>query len=121
MVMLYMEAAEGLSANNLAKFTQIAGYVKGLAGPCILLGDWNMEPAELMQSCWLGMLPGRPGVLVPDNAQHTCSSGRGQDAGLCCGLGGGKGLLRKDLGDDRCPFRSPLANPVGLGQKTDRS
>ena len=55
---VYLKDSEGLSATNQLLLETAAGALKGLQGPWIAQGDWNMPPETLAASKWLDIVNG---------------------------------------------------------------
>ena len=55
---VYLKDSEGMSATNKLLLETAAGALKGLKGPWIAQGDWNMPPEMLAASKWLEIVNG---------------------------------------------------------------
>jgi len=55
---IYLRDGVGLDDENLATLHEVAGILRGLRGPWILGGDWNVSPEVLLGSNWLSVVGG---------------------------------------------------------------
>ena len=56
LVSVYLKDSVGMNTENKMVCEHVAATVRCLDGPCVLAGDWNMEPATLATSGFLGMI-----------------------------------------------------------------
>ena len=65
----------GIKASGLNQWLleALAAFCLALDGPWIVMGDWNMEPAELAQAGWLDVVGGK----VFSTTTVTCAGGAG--------------------------------------------
>jgi hypothetical protein len=71
LVSTYLWCSEGLSLRNLDVLQCVAQVLQRLRGPWLVGGDFNLEPALLQQSGWLGLVRG----VVHAPAGATCDGG----------------------------------------------
>ena len=57
-ICVYLRDSEGRSDSNLEILGVLTGIIRTLKGPWIVMGDWNVEPAELVRSNWLHIVKG---------------------------------------------------------------
>ncbi len=58
MISVYLKDSVGMNAENQLVCENVAAAVSALDGPCVMAGDWNMEPGTLAKSGLLGMVNG---------------------------------------------------------------
>ena len=58
MISLYLKDSVGMNIENKLVCQHVAAAVRCLEGPCVMAGDWNMEPGTLAKSGFLGMVYG---------------------------------------------------------------
>ena len=58
-----------MNSENQMVCEHVAAFVRSLDGPCVMGGDWNMEPASLAKSGFLGMVDGT--IFAPE--LETCN------------------------------------------------
>ena len=56
MISVYLKDSVGMNAENQLVCENVAAAVRSLDGPCVMAGDWNMEPETLARSGFLGMV-----------------------------------------------------------------
>ena len=66
---IYLKDCVGMNSENQTVCEHVAALVRSLDGPCVLGGDWNMEPASLAKSGFLGMVNGT--IFAPE--LETCN------------------------------------------------
>ena len=76
-----MHTSIGMTGTSPTKLTQLRELLSTIRGPVLMVGDWNMEPAELGQS----------GALAAFLPQHCLSARTGPGASTCAV--GGRRLL----------------------------
>ena len=59
---------------NVCKLREVSAYLMADGRPFVIMADWNMEPAQLRASGFLGLIEAE--VLVPRGAVSTCRSGK---------------------------------------------
>ena len=64
LISVYLRDSVGMNAENKLVREHIAAAVRCLDGPCVMVGDWNMEPMALAKSGFLGMVNGA--VFAPE-------------------------------------------------------
>ena len=69
MISVYLKDSVGMNAENKLVCEHVAAAVRCLDGPCVMAGDWNMEPDTLAKSGFLGMVNGT--VFAP--SLPTCN------------------------------------------------
>ena len=74
LVVLYLKTNEELSEFNQAVLQQVFLLVSNFDGPCIIAGDWQMEPQTLIQSPWFARLNLK--ILAPTDTTATCKVGQ---------------------------------------------
>ena len=58
MISIYLKDSVGMNAENKLVCEHVVAAVRCLEGPCVMAGDWNMEPDMLAKSGFLGMVNG---------------------------------------------------------------
>ena len=69
LVTVYLEPGIRASGLNLWLLEALVAFCLGFDGPWIAMGDWNMEPPELVQAGWVDLVEGK--VVAPDTV--TCA------------------------------------------------
>ena len=69
MLSVYLKDCVGMNSENQTVCEHIAALVRSLDGPCVLGGDWSMEPASLAKLGFLGMVNGT--IFAPE--LETCN------------------------------------------------
>ena len=69
-VSIWLRHSEGLSEANLNILAETAALIVTLPGPWVIAGNWNITPAMLQQTGWLGIVQGA--VVAPD--APTCNN-----------------------------------------------
>eukprot|EP00959_Pyramimonas_sp_CCMP1952_P188559 3943356-Pyramimonas_sp.AAC.1 len=71
----YFISCLGVAGENLSKMRGIAGFVRALGIPWMLVGDFNIE----VETMWLSGYPQsvHARVLAPVGVDFTCSQGSG--------------------------------------------
>ena len=72
LVYVYLNCSAGVASENCAKLGQIMKLVKEVGLPFLALGDWNVTPAELIDSEWPRIMAAA--VFVPGDEDSTCFS-----------------------------------------------
>ena len=57
----------------MRKLMALLAVTKALRLPWVVIGDFNVQPAEWTKTKWLGELGGR--LILPTNARYTCNAG----------------------------------------------
>ena len=70
---LYLHPGLGVKGKNQQILITLGSFLSGVAGPWIIIGDWNQEPAALQKTGWPTRLGGE--VIVPEDCQTTCDKG----------------------------------------------
>ena len=68
LISVHLWTAEGLTHRNNALLQHLSLITRGLSGPWIAAGDWNVEPSVLQAAGWPHHL--RSQIFAPDAA--TC-------------------------------------------------
>ena len=58
LISVYLKDSVGMNSENKTVCEHVAAIVRCLEGPCVIGGDWNMEPVTLARSGFLGMVQG---------------------------------------------------------------
>ena len=61
---VYLKDSFGMNPENNLVRENVAATVRCLQGPCVIAGDWNMEPASLSRSGFLAMVNGT--IVAPE-------------------------------------------------------
>ena len=69
-VAVYLYNSEGLSERNRGVLLDLARLIRGLRGPWVVMGDWNLSPEVLQASGWVEEVCGK--VLCP--SMPTCKN-----------------------------------------------
>ena len=66
---------------SLVKLVAVEAQTRRYQLPWLLVGDWNMTPAELVASGWPRRLRG--GFMQPAGCEITCTPGKGRMLDYC--------------------------------------
>ena len=72
---LCLHDSEGFTNRNEALVDRATTADRAVGLPMLLIGDWNMPPAELAGAAWIGRQ--RMRIVVPDGGEASCISGPG--------------------------------------------
>ena len=64
MVSVHLKYSVAMNFENKMVCEHVAATVRCLQGPCVIAGDWNMEPAILARSGFLAMINGT--IVAPE-------------------------------------------------------
>ena len=80
-VSVYLTCNMGIAGTNLQKLSEIGSYVTNAGIPCVIAGDWNVLPSELLESSSPSRIKGE--ILLPCDLEISCTSGRLIDYAFC--------------------------------------
>ena len=69
LISIYLKDCVGMNAENKMICEHVAAAVRCLDGPCVMAGDWNMQPDTLAKPGILGMVNGT--IFAP--GLETCN------------------------------------------------
>ncbi|CAK0802886.1 unnamed protein product, partial [Prorocentrum cordatum] len=72
----YLQPGLEFRGINNGIMVALASFTRALAGPWLVVADWNCEPPSLVASGWVQQLQAR--VEVPLNCKVTCDKGPGR-------------------------------------------
>ena len=105
---IYLATGFGINHANRDILDAVAQHLASLRGPWVIGGDWNVEPAMLEASSWLGLAGGA--VVAP--AASTCGE-RVYDFFVVS-----KSVLPAVIGGRRMPSRAAHAHPPPAQRRT---
>eukprot|EP00959_Pyramimonas_sp_CCMP1952_P444017 9296017-Pyramimonas_sp.AAC.1 len=81
----YLVASIGMAGENMNRMRDICLFVRTLAVPWVILGDFNKDPQGLADSGWFELTRSCP--LVPKSVDFTCDAGEAMIDFLVCSRG----------------------------------
>ena len=72
----YLDDSVGLSNRNRCNISFLAARLQLAGVPWLIAADWNMEPAQFLETNWPATLKAR--IVVPEGAVQSCTSGSGR-------------------------------------------
>ena len=101
---LYLSDGVGVAGPNLRKLSQLGAVIKGLRGPWLIAGDWNLLPHELQASGWLDIVKGH--IVTPADTSFTCRAGTGRLIDFVVASDAARQLIAQVLPDFSGPWKS---------------
>ena len=114
---VYMTNSLGPKGVNVTKLTQISNSMDHCRGPCVLIGDWNMEVEEVMTTGLFTQSSVKEFQPLVPHTPLTCTTGKGRVIDFALANYRARTLMTDVVVDTESPWKTHKALTFGLKKK----